>query len=1103
MEENSIKMAEEDQKQQQQQQQQHRRLIYIRQELSDPLIQIYNFGSSEANPYFRKYSLVAKECSYTIGRTLRCDTYGKIKLAISTAGLGNLSIKVIHKGKPELRKYIKYILPREVAVMKIFRGHPNILKFMGVTHTEKEIILAMEYTEGTTLMDYITCNKYLDEMEAKRILKELVSGVNICHSLGIAIRGLKCENLVLDNKYQLKITSFEHCFVPGYDKIDIFEGTAYSAPEVVLGHSYDYLIADVWTIGIIFYVMVSGVFPFECRKLKDSTLLNYPTNVSRDVKDLIKRMLCVSPGNRITISEIRKTLKMCNHAILPYRLEETTMNDELVQLFAEKNKEGRMMLRSAATQTYYSNARPVTTQTYYGHKRASAPLQDSHKDTNPAQNSKTKTSIADEDLSMYDSIKGAATEKMFMSKSSASSKKNSVDTSTSMSDFPLATWSPFKTNGNFNTFTDDSVEKSLPPETSNDHTTQNPPPTKRTSIGTTTTHSSLYGVPATTKAFTSEYTASDRRDTTSSTVSNYPPATWKPQDRHSTSDSISGVTATKAFTSEHATSDRRLSTDTNRDYPPATWKPQSHHNTFGSFSGMVAATKAFTIKRTISDRRLSTDTNSDYPPATWKPQDLCTDSSSGGVAATAKGFTLEHTPSDRRDTTSSTVSNYPPATWKPQDRRSTCDSISGVAATTKTFIIEHTASDRKDTTTSSVNDLQDQHTTCESISGVAATTEAFTSEHATSYRRLSTDTNSDYPPATWKPQDICTTDSSNGAVTKAFPSNASSDRRDTTSSTVSNYPPATWKPQDHRRSTCDTVRGVAATKAFISKHASHDRRNTTSSTLSNYPSATWKPQDRRRSTCDTIRGVTATKAFINEHTIDKRRLSTDTNSDYPPTTWSPQDHWAADSSGSGVAATKATSDSTSFTVSDYPPATLSSRDHPTTCNSNNRVATTTSERTSSDKRMSDLPPAVCNEQDKSTTCSFINRTAVTKIKHDDIIVPIGIITTTTHSPTTQDHHTTHNSIHGSVAATKARKKSTDTSISTHPTTSGQGKSTASESPTNIGNFRSSKIPKPIKGHARASPKMATIEATAIPLISSNKDTDVQTNKKKLSSTPSK
>ena len=256
----------------------------------------------------RRYTMVAKEMSFELGKIIRYDTYGEVRLAHSTTSSKTIAVKCIRKDHPQMQGYVKYILPREIALLKMLKGHPNVISFIGVLDANHYAMVATEHVEGMSLLEFIRKKHSIREDEARVIFRELLNTVITCHSLGISIRGLTCENVLLDKSLTPKISTFEHAIVRGYDKVDIFEGTNCSPPEVFEGMDYDSKVVDVWTLGVILYTMVTGTQPCSEENLDRSKKfsLTFPAYMSSHCRKVIEKMLHPSPRKRISISELKR-----------------------------------------------------------------------------------------------------------------------------------------------------------------------------------------------------------------------------------------------------------------------------------------------------------------------------------------------------------------------------------------------------------------------------------------------------------------------------------------------------------------------------------------------------------------------------------------------------------------------------------------------------------------------------------------------------------------------------------------------------------------------------------------------------------------------------
>ena len=110
----------------------------------------------------------------------------------------------------------------------------------------------------------------LDERESKRIFSQLVKGVCYCHTKNIVHRDIKLENILLDEKLNVKLIDFGFSIIKmPSKKLNIFCGTpSYMAPEIVSKSQYSGPEADIWALGIVLFLMLCGYFPFKGKTLK-------------------------------------------------------------------------------------------------------------------------------------------------------------------------------------------------------------------------------------------------------------------------------------------------------------------------------------------------------------------------------------------------------------------------------------------------------------------------------------------------------------------------------------------------------------------------------------------------------------------------------------------------------------------------------------------------------------------------------------------------------------------------------------------------------------------------------------------------------------------
>ena len=205
-------------------------------------------------------------------------------------------------------------IKREVDILRSL-DHPNIVKYFETYEDECYLHIVMEYIAGDNLFRVLTDQKgfKFTERAISKIMTCLLKAVLFLHHNGIIHRDIKPENIVFvepDNFNALKLIDFGLSIQQNAKKDNRRVGTPYyMAPEMVRGN-FNYA-SDVWSIGVILFIMVTGKQPFRGKskeevfeKIKrgsyDKNTLNR-AKCSKEVKDLIKKMLVTEHSKRITV----------------------------------------------------------------------------------------------------------------------------------------------------------------------------------------------------------------------------------------------------------------------------------------------------------------------------------------------------------------------------------------------------------------------------------------------------------------------------------------------------------------------------------------------------------------------------------------------------------------------------------------------------------------------------------------------------------------------------------------------------------------------------------------------------------------------------------
>lgn len=134
----------------------------------------------------------------------------------------------------------------------------------------------MEYAANGSLLEIIRRDSVIDEPRARKWFKQLVEAVDYCHSRGVVHRDIKCENLLLNSDFDIKLSDFG--FAKGNMKItngqiplsNTFCGSyAYASPEILKGIPYHPQYSDIWSMGVVLFAMVYGRLPFDDTNYKD------------------------------------------------------------------------------------------------------------------------------------------------------------------------------------------------------------------------------------------------------------------------------------------------------------------------------------------------------------------------------------------------------------------------------------------------------------------------------------------------------------------------------------------------------------------------------------------------------------------------------------------------------------------------------------------------------------------------------------------------------------------------------------------------------------------------------------------------------------------
>ncbi|XP_012506421.1 PREDICTED: testis-specific serine/threonine-protein kinase 2-like [Propithecus coquereli] len=248
---------------------------------------------------------VLRKKGYIVGINLGKGSYAKVKSAYYECLKFNVAVKIIDCKKTPT-DFAERFLPREMDILATV-NHRSIIKTYEIFETsDGRIYIVMELGVQGDLLEFIKCRGALHEDVARKMFHQLYSAVKYCHGMDVIHSDLKCENLLLNQDFNIKLSDFgfsKRCLQDGSGRITLSktfcESAAYAAPEVLQGIPYQPKVYDIWSLGVILYIMVCGSMPYDDSDIKKMLHIqkehrvDFPlsNNLTGECKDLIYRML--------------------------------------------------------------------------------------------------------------------------------------------------------------------------------------------------------------------------------------------------------------------------------------------------------------------------------------------------------------------------------------------------------------------------------------------------------------------------------------------------------------------------------------------------------------------------------------------------------------------------------------------------------------------------------------------------------------------------------------------------------------------------------------------------------------------------------------------
>ncbi|KAL0105371.1 hypothetical protein PUN28_016791 [Cardiocondyla obscurior] len=286
---------------------------------------------------------------YKLVRKLGEGCYAKVYLAEykpehESEKNTTLACKVIDTANaPE--DFVQKFLPRELDIL-VKLNHPHIVHVHSILQKRTKYFIFMRFAENGDLFEFILKNGAVEENQARVWFRQLALGLQYLHEMEIVHRDIKCENVLLTSNYNVKLTDFGFArrTIDNRGKrvlSDTYCGSlSYVAPEILRGYPYNPKISDIWSLGVILYILLNKSMPFD----EDNIKRLYELQITRKWKF----------RSKVRDSLTDHVKKFVNNLLEPdvskrWRLNQIMQNDWIAM-------DSRLLVLTPAEQTALNNA---------------------------------------------------------------------------------------------------------------------------------------------------------------------------------------------------------------------------------------------------------------------------------------------------------------------------------------------------------------------------------------------------------------------------------------------------------------------------------------------------------------------------------------------------------------------------------------------------------------------------------------------------------------------------------------------------------------------------------------------------------------------------
>ena len=253
-----------------------------------------------------------KNVKYILKSQLGKGSFGECYSCVSKEDNKEYAIKIMSKEKLKEKNILFHLARSEITIQQTLNS-PKIVKLKEYIEDSKYIYIIQEFCKNNSLSKLLSKRKYLTEIEVQNYIFQLIQGLHYLHSRKIIHRDIKPNNLLLDEKLELKIADFglSKKLSEGQKLKEQLGTQVYMAPEMWElsegGYSFE---VDIWSLGITMYQLLTGELPFKVKNNNGRNIIKgefgFPENplVSKEAKNLIKQLLVIEPKKRPSLNQI-------------------------------------------------------------------------------------------------------------------------------------------------------------------------------------------------------------------------------------------------------------------------------------------------------------------------------------------------------------------------------------------------------------------------------------------------------------------------------------------------------------------------------------------------------------------------------------------------------------------------------------------------------------------------------------------------------------------------------------------------------------------------------------------------------------------------------